>query len=333
MNTPSKAFPMASGWPLVLRDLGTDARTVLRRAQLPEDLFARPAPSLGTPEYFRFWSAMEQESAEPLFPLRLTEVIKSEAFDPPIFAALCSSNLTTAARRLSHYKRLIAPMRLQVEQDSRGLSIEFEWIDRTTEAPASLVVFELVFLVQLARVATRERVVPLRVQTPQVPELQADYERFLGTRIERSEVLGLTFSTFDAQRPFLTANDGMWQAFEPVLRRRLAELDESATCEDRVRATLLEALPSGESSMDEVSRRLGISKRTLQRRLRTEGTSYQSVLNATRESLARYYLAKTSLSGAEISYLLGFADPNSFFRAFHDWTGETTEQVRLVHAH
>ena len=43
--------------------------------------------------------------------------------------------------------------------------------------------------------------------------------------------------------------------------------------------------------------------------------------------------AAPTFSGAEISYLLGFDDPNSFFRAFHDWTGETTERARATLAH
>ena len=80
--------------------------------------------------------------------------------------------------------------------------------------------------------------------------------------------------------------------------------------------------------MDAVSKKLGTSTRTLQRRLQQERRSYQAVLNETREHLAKHYLKTSSISGAEISFLLGFEDPNSFFRAFHDWTGTTPEQAR-----
>ena len=62
--------------------------------------------------------------------------------------------------------------------------------------------------------------------------------------------------------------------------------------------------------------------------LEDEGTSFQQVLDATREGLARYYLGATGMAGAEISFLLGFEDPNSFIRAFHDWTGTTPERLR-----
>ncbi|MEM9459879.1 MAG: AraC family transcriptional regulator ligand-binding domain-containing protein [Myxococcota bacterium] len=328
----SNVFILEGNWRPLLRDLGIDARAVLRRAELPGDLFSRQSATLSTPDYFRMWTAVEQEAGHTVFPIQLVEALRSESFHPLIFAALCSSNFSVATQRIAHYKRLCAPMQLHIEEDDASLSIEFEWLDRTVEPPMSLAAFEPLFFVQLARMGTRERIQPLRVETPRPPKPATDYKRFLGVRMERSEAHRVTFSREDAYRPFLTANDSMWQLFEPDLRRRLTDLDSSATFTDRVRAALLESLPGGESSMEEIASKLAISKRTLQRRLRDEGTTFQAVLNATREDLARYYLSKTKLSGSEISYLLGFEDPNSFFRAFHTWTGQTTEQVRLSSA-
>lgn len=71
-----------------------------------------------------------------------------------------------------------------------------------------------------------------------------------------------------------------------------------------------------------------MSTRTLQRRLQVEGQSFQGLLNQTREKLASHYLTHSALSGAEISFFLGFEDPNSFFRVFHQWTGATPEATR-----
>jgi AraC-like DNA-binding protein len=106
------------------------------------------------------------------------------------------------------------------------------------------------------------------------------------------------------------------------------ELDETASTSERVRALLLEALPSGQASMDAVAGRLAMSKRTLQRRLGEDGATFQSLVNQTREALARHYLSQTTLSNSEISFLLGFENPNSFFRAFQDWTGCTPDGLR-----
>lgn len=97
---------------------------------------------------------------------------------------------------------------------------------------------------------------------------------------------------------------------------------------DRGRAALLELLPSGSASLAAVSRKLAVSTRILQRRLRDEEHSFQVVLDSTREELARQYLGNSTMSGAEISFLLGFEDPNSFFRAYRAWTGSTPESAR-----
>ena len=67
-----------------------------------------------------------------------------------------------------------------------------------------------------------------------------------------------------------------------------------------------------------------------QQSLKNEGVSFQSVANSTREELARHYLKSPGISGAEISYLLGYEDPNSFFRAFSSWTDETPDQARTA---
>jgi AraC-like DNA-binding protein len=97
-----------------------------------------------------------------------------------------------------------------------------------------------------------------------------------------------------------------------------------------VHATLLELLPTGATTMNDVARSLTVSTRTLQRRLQDEGTSYQAALSATRESLARHYLRNETMTVGQISFLLGYENPTSFYRAFHSWTGQTPETARTT---
>ena len=329
----SNTFPLENTWQLVWRDLGLEPRAVLRRAELPEGLLSGGDASLSTDEYFRLWSAMEAEVGDTAFAIHLGELLRSEAFHPLIFAALCSSSFAVAAERIAHYKRLVAPMELLIDDNRSRFRVELRWLDRTVKPPVSLAGFELVFFAQLVRMATREHIKPLKVESLTPLKPATPYTRYFGVPVTAAKRHAVTFRREDADLPFLTANEAMWNAFEPALRQRLADLDDGASFEERVRAALLEALPGGESSMEEVARKLAVSKRTLQRRLRDEATTFQAILNATREDLARHYLAQTKLSGAEISYLLGFEDPNSFFRAFHSWTGQTTEQARRAQTH
>ena len=327
MNYP-KNFPINPFARIILRDLGISTANVCRRAGLPEDLFSREGASVTTQEYFAMWRALEEESKDPLLPLKIGSAISAESFSPPIFAAMCSPNLDIALERLARHKRLVCPVALLVSKSEQSTSIEIKWMDSSQNPPASLAAMDLVFFVQLARLASRERIIPLKVTAPQASLSTDDYTEYFGVRVRQENLHSLTFSAEDAARPFLTANEGMWQYFEPLLRKRLHELDEQATISERVRAILLEMLPSGRASLSAVSAKLGLSSRTLHRRLSQESLSFQSLLNQTREDLAKHYLGNSSMSGAEISFLLGYEDPNSFLRAFQQWTGKTPQQAR-----
>ncbi|WP_313685754.1 AraC family transcriptional regulator ligand-binding domain-containing protein [Pantoea sp.] len=327
----NRTFSLDIGWRTLLKDAGMQPEHVLRKAGLPDDLFSGTKRGLDTDEYFRFWRALETEANDVAFPLRLVERVTTEVFDPPLFAALCSSNMMQAMQRLARYKQLIAPMVLETAVDRTGvLTVSPRWLSVVTGIPLSLQVAELAFFLRLLRLATREPIQALKVMLPQLPsEIAArHFARFFGIAVQYGEKPAISFSATDALRPFLTVNEGMWQVFEPELRRRLSQLDETASTAERVRAVLLELLPANEATIEKTAERLGMSKRTLQRRLEEEGDNFRTLINGCRENLARHYLCNTSLSGYEIAFLLGFEDPNSFYRAFMAWTGQTPETVR-----
>lgn len=326
-----KTFPIKIGWQPLLKDLGLQPGHVLRRAGLPDDLLSRGATGLSTEDYFGFWRALEIEAGDALFPLRLVETLSAETFDPPMFAALCSANLMQAVQRLAKYKQLVAPMRLEIEVGKEGeLTLTPHWLSVQAEIPYSLQVAEIAYFPRLVRLATREPVKALRLTLPKLPPgaHARQYESFFGAPVLPGTSPSLTFAAADALRPFLAANENMWQVFEPALRRRLSELNATGTTSERVRAVLLELLPSNAATIEKTAERLGMSKRTVQRHLEVEGQSFRALVKVTRESLARHYLGKTTLSGGEIAFLLGFDDSNSFYRAFQDWTGQTADNAR-----
>lgn len=322
-----RTFIVPSGMRALMADLGVVAANVLRRAALPANLLAH-SPAMLTPEqYYAFFEALEVEADVPNLPIVIGRSISVEVFDPPIFAALCSPNLQVAAERIAQYKRLIGPLRLDVAQEPAGTTLTLRW-PVAQDPPQVLALSELVFWVALARIATRTEVRPVRVTTTAPPLDTAAYEGYFGVMVVQGGQDTVTFSAMDVRRPFLTADDRTWAFFEPELRRRLAELEDDASITERARAALIELLPSGRGTMPAVASELAISSRTLQRRLREEHTSFQTVLSQTREQLARHYLSSGRLSAGEIAFLLGYSDPNSFYRAFHAWTGHTPQHSR-----
>jgi AraC-like DNA-binding protein len=325
----SASDELEPGLGLLLADIGVSTKNVLRRAGLAGDLFARDQVKLTTADYYALWQALADESGDPNLPISIGRAISVEAFSAPIFAALCSPNLQVAARRIATYKKLIGPLRLTVSQEETRLTLRFDWRSQL-DPPDVLALSELVFWVTLARIGTRADVRPLHITSRRPPGDSAGFAEYLGCSIQAGPSETLGFSAADAARPFLTANEPIWKVFEPELRRRLDELDRESTTLDRVRAALIELLPTGASEMSDVARSLAMSTRTLQRRLQAEGTSYQAALNATRESLARHYLRNDNMSVGQISFLLGYETPTSFYRAFHSWTGQTPERARTT---
>lgn len=209
-----KHFLIDKNYGTYLSGMGFSMDEVLKKAMLPEDLFARQTPSLTAEEYFRFMGAIDALSPDEQTLIRLAASEGIEAFSPPIFAAYCSRN------------------------------------------------------------------------------------------------------------------ESMWEFFEPELKRRLSMMETDDSCAARVRSALMELLPSGECTIDDVAKKLGYSKRSLQRKLQEEDTNFQKQLSHTRELLARTYRANTDMTTEDIAFLLGYQESGSFLRAFTVWTGQTVIEYR-----
>ncbi|MBM2323472.1 MULTISPECIES: AraC family transcriptional regulator [Marivita] len=317
-------------WRLMLADLGLSATAVLRRAGLPSGLLDGDGNRITLDEFYALWESFDAEAQSPTLALKLGQIEASEFFDPAFFAAMCAPNMTVAGQRLGEFKRLVGAFSLDVEVMPAATRFTYRCKSRP-DLPATLAATEIVFLVNLLRRATRRRVVPQAVVLPSALQETSAFEDWFGCGVTYGDTASFSLDPIDAMRPFLTHDTQMWQSFEPDLRRRMDAAREDLGMRTRVENALLELLPSGRTQIDDVAGELAVSRRSLQRRLSEEGTSWLDVLNAARMRLAQHYLTNTKLGAAEVSFLLGFEDPNSFFRAFRRWTGSTPEAWREAH--
>lgn len=142
------------------------------------------------------------------------------------------------------------------------------------------------------------------------------------TKAEDKAVSGwLRPAASPADNPLL----GLFDVFAKAISQRPTH---SSSLRRRVEAQLEPMLESGEVSLDRLVGELGMSRATLQRRLKAEGTSFEAILDGLRQRLARRYLRKDNYSVKKTAYLLGFSDPAAFSRAFKRWTGQSPSALR-----
>ncbi|HMA69913.1 MAG TPA: AraC family transcriptional regulator ligand-binding domain-containing protein [Xanthobacteraceae bacterium] len=126
---------------------------------------------------------------------------------------------------------------------------------------------------------------------------------------------------------------------DPFLNKILVNYCEQAQSEREtppmalrmnVENALVTLLPHGNARADELARKLGMSQRTLARRLESEGLSFALVLDELRHDLATCYLREGHLSISAIAWLLGYKEASAFTHAFRRWTGKTPKEARTT---
>ena len=253
MKRASK-FTIPPNWKVLFNDLGLDVHEILAHAGLPQGLFEQPKVQLTPAQYFQIWHGIEAASHGTEMPLKLAEVLSFESCDVPIYAAMCSDNLNAALVRLRDYKPLIGPMILDIEKDNTATQLTFGCYGYEGELPKTLNLTEMVFMTQLARMATRTHVQPLMVVLPDLPKQLAAYETYFGCEIQQGDLAQICFRATDANAPFLTQNQAMLNMFDNELKQRLEAQQAENTTLDRVSTVLVGSLPQGESSIEYVAK-------------------------------------------------------------------------------
>lgn len=138
----------------------------------------------------------------------------------------------------------------------------------------------------------------------------------------------LQFPNAWLELPTRQAHPALSNYFEEQAKALLAKFPVNNTVVATVRRLLAEAMRGEPPTVERVAGSLGVSVRTLHRKLQDEGASYQGLLDDVRRDLACAYLQNPAIVAGEVSYLLGFSDPRAFNRAFKRWTGRTPGEFR-----
>ncbi len=161
------------------------------------------------------------------------------------------------------------------------------------------------------------------------PDYAAKYKKSLGSHIEFNQPeLFVELSIELLSHPINNSNPTLIRLLDQQADALLKALPNRGEFEVAIRKSLVECLQNGTPSLDALSIALGISSRTLHRRLESRGLNFSLLLQKTRYELAVQYLREKRLSVVDIGFLLGYSEQSAFARAFKQWTGRTPRQFK-----
>jgi AraC-like DNA-binding protein len=304
-----------------LTRLGADVAHAARAARLSD------GETTTTEQFFTFWQALG-ETSPPDMGLRLATETQVHEYDVSSLAALHSPDIATALAKIAHYKRLCGPKDLAIEEVGKEVAIHTTWLHAKRDAPPRLVDASLASELVLLQRGTGRALAPKRLELSRARSDEPMLMRFFGCPLRfRAKHDALVLDKSALALPFVTHNADLLAALVPGLDAQLSQL-EPGTFVECVAAVVARRMSGERPSVDKVARELSLSPRTLQRRLEELGSSYQAVLDSVRHDTALRLLRASQLEIAEVAFLLGFEELNSFTRAFRGWEGVTPKRWR-----
>lgn len=178
--------------------------------------------------------------------------------------------------------------------------------------------------VKIGRELTGVDWVPRRVRFGHQPRGPAEqFTAFFGRPVEFGAPADeLEFEPEQLGLPIHGARPSLQPALIRLVQSLMPQSPEPSMT-DQVRALLLDELPRGMTTRQEAAAKLGISTRTLTRRLGEDNSSFRDLLTEVRKDLACAWLRDDTLPVHEVAYLLGYSEPSTFHRSFRRWTGQT----------
>jgi AraC-like DNA-binding protein len=308
--------------------LGYDAGRLLsdigvRRADLDDPDALIPCAATGA----LFGSALRERPLKNVG-LRLATQTPIGAMGLLDYLIVTSDTVGHGFQQLARYLRLLtgAPFLLELREDQDPILAVYH-------VDASAATFGVEYSVALTVLHIREetgnRARFERVSFTHQPDDVSEMERVLGCQVHAgASWSGVALPRESWQMP-LPRKDPI---VHRVLEGHAESLNPQALAMDSlaidVRRVIASRMANGEIDISAIARHLGISTRTLQRRLATAGLSYQELLDETRREAAETCIINSALSVGEIAYLLGYSEPAAFHRAFRRWTGTTPHVFR-----
>jgi AraC-like DNA-binding protein len=295
---------------------------------------ARPERHLAAERYVALWQRVLDLAQSPAFAVRIGSAFDLESLEVFGFLAMSCQTLREAYVRTTRV-RSFYNVGSSWELEKRGDGLRMVWVPWRMEGGSDLGwrgvnEFEVAEMLASIRRLSKEHLIPRRVcfRHSAPPDL-TQYRELLGCTPD----FGAEFDGFEADAAWLgkkvrTDNSGLREYYERQCSLAVKAFAGEPEFTQKVRQRLVASLGGELPTMPKLASSFGLSARSLHRRLKNEGTSYNDLLDEVRHKLAEGYLCRPKLGVGEVGCLLGFKDSSAFFKAFRRWTGMTPSEYR-----
>ncbi|MET0343809.1 MAG: AraC family transcriptional regulator [Polyangiales bacterium] len=272
-----------------------------------------------------------EQTGDPAFALRWADVLYGRALGPLTQLVTHAPTLRDGLASYARFSSLISDYTmLELVEDNDTATLRCRWLPSAPRMRRFVAEIIMAFFVRVARDFDR-RVRPAQVCFAyEAPAYRDAYARvFEGAERFAQPFTGIVFPRALIDHRASQQDPDVHDALRALAERRLHRLQRQTSYALRVRDVLMRGESPHRADMATVAHALGMSVRSLHRRLTAEGASYQRLADETLAVLAKQYLHDPRRSIQEAAFDMGFSDVRSFHRAFKRWTGMTPGAYRL----
>jgi AraC-like DNA-binding protein len=247
------------------------------------------------------------------------------------FVVLNSPTLMDALANLQRYFRVVGEGEdVEIERGGPHVVLRFRESDPALRRLRHNSEYIASVVARLCREMTGKRIAPLRAEFMHSrPNTQVGYEQYLGCAVRfRAEWDALVYDAKTLSLPVAGADAKLLDVLKRACRRLLGPEPKKQDLVRDVRELAIDRLARGPLRIDDIARELGMSSKTLERRLGERRLTFSALLDEIRCELAKRYLGETDFRLEQVAYLIGYSEPASLVRAFRRWTGTTPMQYR-----
>lgn len=308
---------------------------VLSALGLTSDALAGPEARIDHEVNNELWARLSRASGDSEFGLHFAERLMIDAFDVVGHLVVRSATFGEGLERVVAFSRILHNAgRVELERCEGEVTIYPGCRGLPFACPRQIAEFSAASVVVLGRRVTGHPLVPRHVAFQHAaPARLHEHARIFGVTPSFSQPeTSLTFAIEALALPVREPEPGLLTYLDAYARDVLSRLPADDDILHRIEISLATMLGRGGADMGPdiqgVAKQLGMSARTLQRRLAERETSFHALLDGVRRNYAERYLADDRLALAEVAFLVGFSDPSNFHRAFRRWTGTTPAAFR-----